>query len=120
MIRSSGTVLRADSAFVYVDANYVAQELRDAGLNPEYNPAFLWRKLDCSTADGHSIRPERYFFYDATDENAEKDIQDAKHKYLLQVEALAYCAVRTGFVKGPKKRRQKGIDVQIAVDALEA
>lgn len=62
------------------------------------------------------------FFYDAIDENAPEQKKKDFQAYLAKVEQISYVAVVTGFVRpGKKKRReQKGVDVQIAVDALEA
>jgi uncharacterized LabA/DUF88 family protein len=62
------------------------------------------------------------FFYDAVDENASPQEKQDLQTYLQNVEELPYVAVVTGFVRpGKRKRReQKGVDVQIAVDALEA
>jgi len=110
------------SAYVYVDANYIRSRLKEVGQPAHFNPSHLWQHLSAVTTDSQMIRPTRMFFYDAIDENASEQEKKDLQVYLENVEQISYVAVVTGFVRpGKKKRReQKGVDVQIAVDALEA
>jgi uncharacterized LabA/DUF88 family protein len=116
--------MRSDSysAYVYVDANYVRCSLREAGQPEYFDPGHLWQFLSAVAIDRYPIRPVRMFFYDAVDEKAPQQEKEGFQEYLAKVEQVSYVCVVTGFVRpGKKKRReQKGVDVQIAVDALEA
>jgi uncharacterized LabA/DUF88 family protein len=109
------------SAYIYVDAQYIRKELQAAGLNDEFNPSPLWQHVQATSADNQPIRAQRMFFYDAVDETASPTDQQKLQEYLSKVEALTYVSVATGHVRpGKRNRQQKGVDVQIAVDALEA
>lgn len=109
-------------AFAYIDANYVRSELAKAGQPEYFNPYYLRRYLQTATVDGRPISADRFFFYDAIDEDADPAQRSLRQEYLQKVEELPFTSVVTGFVRpGKKKRRQqKAVDVQIAVDALEA
>src|SRR5215212_277603 len=113
--------LNSHSAYVYVDAAYVRAELKKAGKNDEFDPVQLWERVVVISADGQPIRPVRMFFYDAIDEGASESDKQKLQGYLTKVEQVPFVTVVTGFVRPGKKknREQKGVDVQIAVDALE-
>src|SRR5688572_16543081 len=108
-------------AYVYVDAQYVRKELKHAGQPDNVDPS-TFLKLTAVAADGQPIRPVRLFFYEALDDSASATDQAALQLYLEQVESVSHVSVRTGFIRPGKRRpkEQKGVDVQIAVDAMEA
>lgn len=111
-----------ESPYMYVDANYVRMDLKAAGQPGLFNPSNLWNDTNAATPEGYSIRAVRMFFYDAIDDKASEDEKAELQEYLQRVEEIPYVSVSTGFVRPGKKkpREQKGVDVQIAVDALEA
>ena len=114
--------INSHSAYVFVDAGYVRAELKKASQDDEFNPSHLWQRVPVTSADGQPIRPVRMFFYDAVDEGATDAEKQKLQGYLTKVEQVPFVSVVTGFVRPGKKknREQKGVDVQIAVDALEA
>lgn len=71
---------------------------------------------------GRRIVPVRLFYYDALDDNGPEPERAAFAAYLDAVEQLADTSVATGYVKSSRRRgrEQKAVDVQLAVDALEA
>ncbi|MHB8867482.1 MAG: NYN domain-containing protein [Thermoleophilia bacterium] len=109
------------SAYAYIDANYIRSTLKQAGQPGDFDPSGLWPHLNAYAA-GRPVVPSRMFFYDAIDEAASEDQRKQLQTYLEMVEEISCVAVVTGFVRAGKRKRreQKGVDVQIAVDALEA
>jgi uncharacterized LabA/DUF88 family protein len=105
---------RAPRYYVYVDAGYVREECVRAGISPEFHPhRILGQLLGVGS-------PSRFFFYDAIDDSDPQRAAQQK-AYLTRVQRLPFTHVVTGTVRGRKgKRRQKGVDVALAVDALEA
>lgn len=116
------TIPNSYSAYAYIDAGYIRSSLKNAGQSEYFNPSHLWPHLNAVSANRQSIQPIRMFFYDAIDDNAVEPEKSNFQTYLEKVEQIPYVAVTTGFVRPGKKkpREQKGVDVQIAVDALEA
>lgn len=111
-----------DTPYIFVDANYIRMELRRAGQAEYFNPFNLWHDVTAAITQGRQFHPIRMFFYDAIDELAPEPAKTEFQEYLQKVEEIPYVSVVTGFVRpGRKKpREQKTVDVQIAVDALEA
>jgi uncharacterized LabA/DUF88 family protein len=104
---------RAPSIYVYVDGGYVREEFLQAGLPAEFHPH---RILGAALGFGSL---SRLFFYDAVDHDDPKRVR--QEAYLARVQRIPFTHVVTGTVRGRKgKRRQKGVDVALAVDALEA
>src|SRR5688500_5890274 len=111
------TVFRGDRRlppimYGYVDASYVRRELLDAGLNPEFDPRRIFRNV-------YSYEPRRLYFYDALDNDPAKQTQ--QNAYLDRLERLPQVHLHSGEIRVQKRnRRQKGVDVALACDALIA
>jgi len=120
---SDGTnKMTSDSGYAYIDANYVRELLKAENRPEAFNPTGLWSHLHVYTVQQNPVVAGRMFFYDAVDENASSEVKEVKQTYLTLVEQQEFVSVATGFVRPGKKQRrqQKGVDVHIAVDALEA
>jgi uncharacterized LabA/DUF88 family protein len=114
------------SAYMYIDAQYVAKELLDGWKSPWFDPKplFKYRFHDQTT---RPFEVTRIFFYDAlwrddSTDPKEKQKRENQRKYLAEIESIDFVEVRTGFIRAGqnKPREQKGVDVQITVDALVA
>ena len=108
----------------FVDAAYVRAELLHAGHNGRFNP---WHALEESVLhhDHHDLDDQpiasirRLFFYDAIDD-ADSEKTALHDEYLDHVESLPNTHLSMGVVRGRRgNRRQKGVDIALAVDALE-
>ena len=108
------------SSYLFVDAQYIREELRCLDLDDEFSPECLNHQLLFHDSQGRRIRRSRTFFYDAIDESASESQHQKQQVYLRRVEELPYTTVLTGFIRpGRRNRSQKGVDVRIAVDMLE-
>ena len=110
--------------YVYVDEGYVRPDLRDAGLPDEFDPRELAKYVSGAMLDRHvqwGLRPTRIFYYDALDETRPEEAE-RQERYFRRLERLPNTHVRTGYVRRGRqgRRQQKAVDVQLAVDALEA
>jgi uncharacterized LabA/DUF88 family protein len=109
--------------YVYVDGQYVREELRAVGMSDEFNPREPAAFTRHQVVAGSHVRPTRIFYYDALDENAEEAEQNRQRVYFDRLRRLRDTHVVLGRVRptaSAKRRQQKGVDVQLAVDALRA
>jgi uncharacterized LabA/DUF88 family protein len=110
------------NCYVYVDNWYMRQQLRDLpGSEAGFNPLNLAGFASAFRFRGRYCQPTRYFVYDAIDESEDEAAQLRQRTYLTKVQRLPDTQVVTGRVKTSRRgREQKGVDVRLAVDALEA
>jgi uncharacterized LabA/DUF88 family protein len=107
--------------YVYVDGAYVRRELRDHGQSDEFNPRNPARFVQNQRISGAKVTPSRVFYYDAIDPQADQAERERQRQYFARLEKLPDTHVVLGEVRrGTKKREQKGVDVQLAIDALRA
>jgi uncharacterized LabA/DUF88 family protein len=118
-----------DSCYVYVDGRYVRKQLSDAGLSDEFDPrkpAGFVRNAGWIGGLRWDIAPVRVFYYDAVDETPADEAArleaDRQRAYFDRLRRLPETHVVTGYLRPGRRgrRQQKGVDVQLAVDALEA
>jgi uncharacterized LabA/DUF88 family protein len=106
-------------AYAYIDGGFIRQRLAEIGCATEVDPNSPAREAVARlyVASGQVVL-SRVFYYDAV---AEDDaVQPA---YLNKIDSLPDTFVAsTGFLRQRrnKSRGQKAVDVQLAVDALEA
>lgn len=107
--------------YVFVDGQYVREELRQEGHPDEFDPrkpASFVQNIDVA---GAKLVASRIFYYDAVDEGASAEQVERQRSYLARVQQLQDTHVVEGQVRqGKRKPEQKGVDVQLAVDALQA
>jgi hypothetical protein len=111
----------------FVDGGYVRAHLQRAGLPVEFDPRALAKFVGPSqqvAVGGREFVVDRVFYYDAIDEAADEGEALRMNTYLQRVENLPEVKVGTlGFLRQSgrrdRPREQKGVDVQLAVDALE-
>lgn len=118
VIGSPVTYVPPAIAYAFVDAQYLRTEFKNAGLSDEIDPWSIVAKVQQSVGR-RRVQAVRLFFYDAIDEDdAEEEAQ--QRDYLRRVEALNDTMVVVGEVRrgASKNREQKGVDVQLAIDAL--
>jgi uncharacterized LabA/DUF88 family protein len=111
------------TCYAYIDGQYVREELRNAGMPDEFDPRkpadFARRKQYTEMR----VTVTRVFYYDALDEGAERAEQDRQSAYFDRLRRLPDTHVILGQVRrssSARRREQKGVDVQLAVDALRA
>ena len=107
--------------YVYVDGQYVRAEFRSEDKADEFYPrkaALFARRQGIA---GAQFEPTRVFYYDAIDEAGDPKEQQRQRDYFKRISADLDTHVIVGQVrKTARKRTQKGVDVQMAVDALRA
>ena len=105
-------------AYAFVDAQYVRAEFRSAGLPDTVDPWKIVARVRQSLGR-RVVQPVRLFYYDAIDEGDPAEAAQQRD-YLQRVEALDDTMVAVGQVRrgASKSREQKGVDVQLAIDAL--
>ena len=107
--------------YVYVDGQYVREELRQGDRPDEFDPRKPAAFLQNINVAGANLVASRIFYYDAVDEGADPDKVKRQRWYLEHLQQLPNTHVIEGRVrKGKRKSEQKGVDVQLAVDALQA
>jgi uncharacterized LabA/DUF88 family protein len=107
----------------YVDGAYVRRHLRDVGVSDEFDPSKAAGFIRNYSLLGRSFGLVRTYYYDAIDDEADDTESQRLDSYLGRLQALNDTHVVTGSVRrgrGSKRREQKGVDVRLAVDALEA
>ncbi|MCH9037720.1 MAG: NYN domain-containing protein [Chloroflexi bacterium] len=119
-------IISGDSRFlpcyIYVDAGYVREELKNHCLSDEFSPRKIARALEhLDIFEGKTLKASRLFYYDAQDSEAEESERNRIADYFAKIQRLPDTHVTLGEIrKGKRRREQKGVDVQIAVDALKA
>ncbi|MEX1252735.1 MAG: NYN domain-containing protein [Dehalococcoidia bacterium] len=113
--------------YVFVDGGYVRAEMVDAGYSDEFDPRVVQRMIaDHHEQQGYIVlgpyTTRRTLYYDALDEDAPEEEQRRRRDYFRRLQSLPYTHVVLGEVRktGKKNRGQKGVDVHLAVDALQA
>ena len=107
--------------YVYVDGQYVREELRQADRPDEFDPRKPATFVQNVNVAGANLVVSRIFYYDAVDEGAPPDQVKRQRWYLAHLQQMQDTHVVEGRVrKGKRKSEQKGVDVQLAVDALQA
>jgi uncharacterized LabA/DUF88 family protein len=105
----------ADQTYLFIDGEY----LRRAYI------AAIRRVFDADgDLDPARIRYEnlaqRAFFYDCLDDGMKPQEAETQQKFFDEISAISGFHFRPGTIKGEKKRRrQKEVDVQLAVDMLQ-
>ena len=125
MVRSSASAYVPPAiAYAFVDAQYLRKEFRNARLRDNIDPWKIVAKVH-QRLGRRVVQAVRLFFYDAIDEDdsAEEAHQEEAQQrdYFRRVEALDDTMVIVGQVRrgaASKSREQKGVDVQLAIDAL--
>src|SRR5688572_8376514 len=117
-----------EPCWIYVDGAYIRARLVAEGISDEFDP-YEPAKLVGDASVSHSLPwlflPTRVFYYDALDESPQNPAQVAEaqrlRSYFDRLRERPYTHVVTGYLRrGKAGREQKGVDVQLAVDALEA
>ncbi len=108
------------TCYVFVDGQYVRSELRQAGGDDEFDPSKPARLVRNELLANRRFIPVRVFYYDAMPDEATPEERERQEAYFARLRALPDTHVVLGEVRrGAKKRReQKGVDVQLAVDSL--
>lgn len=118
-----------EACYVYIDAGYVRATLKQAGVQDEFDPRayanYVGDQRFMNTTLW-ALQPTRIFVYDAVDDDPQTP--EAAHEaqrrtaHLARVQRLPDTHVVTGFLRRGQRgqRQQKGVDVALAVDALEA
>lgn len=113
------------TGYAFVDGGYFRSEGKSQGGVDYPNPHSTIERLmsTCVREMGgysptiSSVFMRRMYFYDATDPVA--GAPDPKvEQYWDAIEKLNDTEVRLGTIRGSKPRRQKGVDIQLAVDML--
>jgi uncharacterized LabA/DUF88 family protein len=107
--------------YVYVDGQYLREQFRTEGesdfIDPT-KPAQFVRNFSTGSMS-FQLMPVRIFYYDAVNPLADK--VEEQRAYLRSVSRLPITHVVEGEVRqGKRKFEQKGVDVRLAVDALQA
>lgn len=113
-------MLNLKNCYLYIDSGYIQSRLTKEGYNPEFNPDRLAQYVTSEPLYACVVHPVRKFYYDAIDEDADPEVIKKKKAYLDKVRSLKDTHVVLGKIRKSKKKEQKGVDVQLAVDALEA
>jgi uncharacterized LabA/DUF88 family protein len=105
---------------VYFDGNYVRSRLLSVKFHPEFNPVTVAQAVRQESLAEQTFWPTRIFFHDALDGDAAD--AEARRAYFERLRLLPDTHVVEGSVRTDRKgrRHQKGVDVRLAVDALEA
>ncbi|HLB29486.1 MAG TPA: NYN domain-containing protein [Dehalococcoidia bacterium] len=109
--------------YVYVDGAYLRAELRRVNKSDEFNPCKPAAVVRNQRIAGHQLEASRVFYYDALDPQADQTEQDRQRDYFKRLQRLPDTHVVLGEVRRGLKggrREQKGVDVQMAIDALRA
>ena len=104
-------------AYVFVDGGYVRERLRDFGESDRFDPTKPASLVQNHYFGGRRALVGRIFYYDAPDKVDASQRVD-QEKYFSQLRRLPDTHVVLGELREGKKRQQKGVDVQLAIDAL--
>src|SRR5687768_2552079 len=110
--------------YAFIDGNYLhSQYERQMQAFYGQTPPILYEAV------GSLLAADRFFFYDAIDyQKSETETETQREERIAKREALhdhitsrPGFHVRDGYVRRSQKRKreQKGVDVQLAVDAME-
>lgn len=107
--------------YAFVDGQYVRCELLRGGQPEEFDPRKPAVFVRNHRIAGEQVSATRVFYYDAVDREAEQAEQERQSAYFSTLQKLPDTHVILGEVRrGTRTREQKGVDVQLAVDALRA
>ena len=111
---------RMTGCYVYVDGQYVRAELRKGKRSDEFDPMKPAAFVQNQRMEGTQLTATRIFYYDAIDEKADQEEQVKQNNYFARLRRLPDTHVVLGEVRKTAKapRKQKGVDVQLAIDAL--
>ncbi len=110
------------SAYAFVDGGYFRAEGKSLGIdfpNPHSTIEYVMsavREMGGYSPTMNSVFTRRMYFYDATDPASGTTGLDVE-RYWNAIERLHDTEVRFGTIRG-KPRRQKGVDILLAVDML--
>jgi uncharacterized LabA/DUF88 family protein len=116
-----GPGLRRVTAYAFVDGAYLRHELPKLVKDWRIDPAVLKRKLRdlFYSGRGGQVGIERMAWFDAVKDDVAEGDAAIVQAYLDTVGLSDDITVAEGLVRGQgKRRRQKGVDVLLAVDAL--
>jgi uncharacterized LabA/DUF88 family protein len=106
---------------IYIDAANVRKHLEEVGLSGGFDPRRLAELVRTDIIGGMPLSAARTFFYDAVDHTMTDQSLQRQDKYFQQIELLPDTHIVLGSVgRAQGHRTQKGVDVQLAVDALNA
>jgi len=106
-------------AYIFVDGAYVRERLRDFGVSDRFDPIKPASLVQNHRFGGKQALVGRVFYYDAPDTQADASQRADQEEYFSQLRRLPDTHVVLGEVRKGKKREQKGVDVQLAIDALK-
>ncbi len=107
--------------FVYVDGQYVSSVFRAEDRGDEFYPRKAALFVRNQNIAGERLEPVRVFYYDAIDDEADAKERQRQQDYFARISTDSDTHVRVGKVKRTSRgREQKGVDVELAVDALRA
>ncbi len=107
--------------YVYVDGGYVREELRNEGQTDEFDPKKPAKFVQNQRIGGMQAVAGRVFYYDAVDPEADASERERQQDYFRRLQRLPDTHVVLGEVRrGKRRREQKGVDVQLAIDSLRA
>jgi uncharacterized LabA/DUF88 family protein len=67
----------------------------------------------------HHWNATKLFYYDSVDEDASQQVRETHEAELDRIQRIDRAHVKTGWLTGRgRRRRQKGVDIQIAVDMM--
>lgn len=101
---------------IYVDAQNIRIALEEMGVSDEFDPRHLVSLLDGQVVGGRPLVAMRIFIYNTIDAHASEEELAREQRYLDRLERLPDVQVVAG--RTAASGHQKGVDVQLAVDAL--
>ena len=106
------------SCQLYVDAEYIRNDLARLGLGKWFGTTELIRPLLNLRIDAKELIVRRTIIYDAIDHHA--STADEHEEYLRKLGKMNDTVIRLGTVTGTRNKRQKGVDMRIGRDMMVA
>jgi len=111
----------AARCYVYVDGQYVRQEFKSRSAREYFDPRKPAAFVQNIRLAGIQLTPVRIFYYDTINDQEPTEKVDNDRRYLKGLRRLPDTQVIEGQARqGTRGFEQKGVDVQLAVDALQA